>query len=233
MPRPAHALLQPDCPIKPAWAIFDRGWYLHHYADARALCADKEPEAALTYYLQVGARLGHSPSALFDEPYYLERNPDVAALVRAGQYGSGFDHYCQHGWRGVSPHWLFDDALYAELYDDMTLENLELHGCFGRYDHYLKSGQRERRIGQYLFDAPYYRALALACGVREGEIDGPGPYVHYLACLGSGMDELAPSIYFDPGLVCRASPHGEGGDFARALCGGDPSLSHQPGARIV
>ena len=89
MPRPAHELLQPDCPVKPAWAVFDRGWYLHHYADARALCADKEPEAALNYYLRVGARLGHSPSALFDEPYYLERNPDVATLVRAGQYASG------------------------------------------------------------------------------------------------------------------------------------------------
>jgi O-antigen biosynthesis protein len=206
MPRPAHELLQPDCPIKPAWAVFDRGWYLHHFADARALCADKEPEAALDYYLRVGARLGHSPSALFDEPYYLERNPDVAELVRAGRYGSGFDHYCQHGWRGVSPHWLFDDALYAELYDDMALENLELHGCYGRYDHYLKSGQRERRIGQYLFDAPYYRALALAAGVAEGEIDGPGPYVHFLACLGSGMDELAPSIYFDPAWYVEHHP---------------------------
>ena len=206
MPRPAHELLQPDCPVKPAWAVFDRGWYLHHYADARALCADKEPEAALNYYLRVGARLGHSPSALFDEPYYLERNPDVAALVRAGQYASGFDHYCQHGWRSVSPHWLFDDALYAELYDDMTLENLELHGCFGRYDHYLKSGQRERRIGQYLFDAPYYRAGALAAGVTEGEIDGPGPYVHYLSCLGSGTDELAPSIYFDPAWYVEHHP---------------------------
>lgn len=206
MPRPAHELLQPDCPTKPAWAVFERGWYLHHYADARAFCADKAPEATLDYYLRVGARQGHSPSAIFDEPYYLARNPDVAELVRAGHYASGFDHYCQHGWRGVSPHWLFDDALYAELYDDMTLENLELHGCYGRYDHYLKSGQRERRTGQYLFDAPYYRALALAAGVSEGEIDGPGPYVHFLACLGSGMDELAPSIYFDPAWYVERHP---------------------------
>ena len=206
MPRPAHALLQPDCPVKPAWAVFDRGWYLHHYADARAHCADAAPEAALDYYLRVGARLGHSPSPLFDEPYYLACNPDVAALVQAGQYGSGFDHYCLHGWRGVSPHWLFDDTLYAELYEDMTLENLELHGCYGRYDHYLKSGQREQRIGQYLFDAPDYRARALASGVAQSEIDGPGPYAHFLACLGSGRDELAPSIYFDPAWYVEHHP---------------------------
>ncbi|MBU6448371.1 MAG: glycosyltransferase [Rhodospirillales bacterium] len=201
MPRPVHELLSPDCPIKPAWAVFDQGWYLHHYPEAQAA-----PGAALEFYLRVGARQGHSPSAIFDEPYYLARNPDVAELVRAGHYASGFDHYCQYGWRGVSPHWLFDDALYAELYDDMTLENLELHGCYGRYDHYLKSGQRERRIGQYLFDASFYRAQALAAGVAEGEIDGPGPYVHFLACLGSGRDELAPSIYFDPAWYVENHP---------------------------
>ncbi|MBU6425374.1 MAG: glycosyltransferase [Rhodospirillales bacterium] len=206
MPYPARELLSPDCPVKPAWAVFDRGWYLHHFAEARALCADAAPEAALDYYLHTGAQQGHSPSPLFDEPYYLARNPDVAELVRTGHYESGFDHYCQHGWRGVSPHWLFDDTLYAELYEDMTLENLELHGCYGRYDHYLKSGQREQRIGQYLFDASFYRAQALAAGVAEGEIDGPGPYVHFLACLGSGRDELPPSIYFDPAWYVEHHP---------------------------
>ena len=206
MPRPARELLHPDCRLKPAWAVFDRGWYLHHYSEARALCADAAPESALDYYLRVGAGQGHSPSALFDEVYYLNRNPDVAELVREGHYASGFDHYCVHGWRGVSPHWLFDDGLYAELYDDMTLENLELHGCYGRYDHYLKSGQRERRIGQFLFNAPFYRAQALASGVTEGEIDGPGPYAHFLACLGSGRDELPPSIYFDPAWYVAYHP---------------------------
>ncbi|MBU6398261.1 MAG: glycosyltransferase [Rhodospirillales bacterium] len=206
MPRPAQEILQPDCPVKPAWAVFDRGWYLHHYPDARAACEAAAPEAALGYYLRDGARQGHSPSPLFDEVFYLAHNPDVAVLVQEGHYASGFDHYCRHGWRGVSPHWLFDDGLYAELYEDMTLENLELHGCYGRYDHYLKSGQREQRIGQFLFDAPFYRRQALAAGVAEGEIDGPGPYVHFLACLGSGRDELPPSIYFDPAWYVEHHP---------------------------
>ncbi len=116
MPRPAPELLNPACAIKPAWAVFDHGWYLHRHADARTVCAGKPPEAALVYYLRVGARLGHSPNAVFDEVFYLARNPDIAALVRAGKYQSGFDHFCQHGHRGVSPHWLFDDALYADLY---------------------------------------------------------------------------------------------------------------------
>lgn len=221
MPQAAHLLLRTDAKLRPAWAMFDRGWYLHHYPDARALCVDAPEAAALEYYLQVGARLGHSPSPLFDEAYYLASNPDVAALVRAGQYASGFDHYCQHGWRGVSPHWLFDDALYAELYDDMSLENLELHGCCGRYDHYLRSGQREARVGHYLFDAPYYRDQALAASCTIEEIDGPGPYVHFLACLGSGRDELAPSIYFDPAWYVEQHPAAKQailrGDYLAAL----------------
>ncbi|MGP8027225.1 MAG: hypothetical protein ACLPJJ_11000 [Acidocella sp.] len=161
MPRPAHEILRPDSPVKPAWGVFDTGWYLHHYADARAVCADKPAEAALDYYLRIGVRLGHSPNPVFDELYYLARNPDIAELVREGAYASGFDHYCQHGHRGVSPHWLFDDALYADLYEDMTLEILDAHGCYGRYDHYLRSGQRERRMGHFLFDGMFYRERAI------------------------------------------------------------------------
>lgn len=198
MPRPALEILHPACPVKPAWGVFHAAWYLAKYADARAVCAGKGGEAALHYYLRVGARLGHSPSPLFDEIFYLSRNPDIAELVRGGAYASGFDHYCQHGHRGVSPHWLFDDALYGDLYEDMTLENLELHQCYGRYDHYLKSGQRERRLGHYLFDAPYYRAGALAAGIGADEIDALGPYVHFLSRLGAEGEELAPSVYFDP-----------------------------------
>lgn len=206
MPLPAHEILHPACAIKPAWAVFDRNWYLHRHADARVLCQGKPPEAALLYYLRVGARLGHSPSPLFDEQFYLARNPDIAALVRAGNYMSGFDHYCQHGHRGVSPHWLFDDALYAGLYEDMTLEILDQHRCHGRYDHYLKSGQRERRMGQFLFDGPYYRAQAIASGVEAAEIDRHGPYVHFLNHLGSGAEELAPSVYFDPAWYVEHHP---------------------------
>jgi GT2 family glycosyltransferase len=205
MPLPAHEMLSPACPVKPAWAVFDRGWYLRRYADARAICAGKPDEAPLVYYLRVGARLGHSPSALFDEIFYLKRNPDIAELVRGGAYRSGFDHFCQHGHRGVSPHWLFDDELYAALYEDMTLEILEENHCFGRYDHYLKSGQRERRMGQFLFDAMFYRERAIEAGVAAAEIDAVGAYVHFLGRLGV-EEELAPSIYFDPAWYVERHP---------------------------
>jgi GT2 family glycosyltransferase len=206
MPLPALNLLDPSCPIKPAWARFEAGWYLARHADARALCAGKGALAALNYYLRVGARLGHSPSPLFDEEYYLSRNPDIAELVRAGNYASGFDHFCRHGHRGVSPHWLFDDELYENLYEDMTLENLDQHRCYGRYDHYLKSGQREQRMGQFLFDATFYRNAAIEAGVAAEEIDSLGPYVHCLLRLATGEAELPTSIYFDPAWYLNRHP---------------------------
>ncbi|HQT46816.1 MAG: glycosyl transferase family 2 [Acidocella sp. 20-63-7] len=214
MPLPAHHLLNPACALKPAWAIFDPAWYLRHHADARVLCAGKPQDAALLYYLRTGARLGHSPSPLFDELFYLARNPDIAELVRAGAYASGFDHFCQQGHRGVSPHWLFDDELYANLHEDMTLENLDQHACYGRYDHYLKSGQFEQRMGHFLFDSTYYRAQVQETGVPEEALAAIGPYVHYLHRLGSGEEELAPSIYFDPAWYVEHHP-GAKADIAR------------------
>jgi len=193
----AAEFLKSTDPEGPAWARFDGAWYLGRYPQARLACG-ADAGAALAYYLETGAELLHSPSPVFDEAFYLRTNPDVGELVRVGKYRSGFDHFCQFGHRVLSPHWLFDDRLYGRIYDDMTLENLDHHKCFGRYDHYLKSGQFEGRTAQYLFDAAFYTRQAIAAGVGEAEIKAAGAFVHYLYRLQSGMPELQPSIYFDP-----------------------------------
>jgi hypothetical protein len=139
MPLPAALLLQPDCAIKAAWAVFDAVWYLRGYREQLPAIA-YSPASLLDHYLQEGARAGHSPSPYFDERYYLACYPEIAALVQAGHFTSGFDHYCEHGHRvGLNPHWLFDDALYASLYEDMTPETLAAHGLHGNYDHYLRA----------------------------------------------------------------------------------------------
>ncbi len=216
MPRPAAALLDPSCDIKPAWAVFDRGWYLHRYAEARHATAGQPPESVLKYYLQTGAKLGHSPSPLFDEQFYLARNVEVAELVRTGHYESGFDHFCRYGHRALSPHWLFDDFLYASLYEDMSLENLDQHRCFGRYDHWLKSGQRERRMAQFLFDSTFYRARAAEAGITEHELQTTGPYTQFLYRLDSGQPELPSSIYFEPAWYLENTP-GARQDIAAGL----------------
>jgi GT2 family glycosyltransferase len=181
---------------KPAWAIFDAAWYLRSYKTARDECGE-DNHAALAYYVSKGVRLRHSPSPLFDESFYLESNPDILQLIELGQFESGFDHFCRSGHRVLSPHWLFDDQLYGRLYEDMSLENLDLHGCVGRYDHYLKSGQFERRQAHFLFDGTFYRSEAMKAGRPESELESRGPFVHYLYHLAGSEPELSPSIYFD------------------------------------
>jgi GT2 family glycosyltransferase len=199
----ASDLLYAAPATRPAWAVFDADWYLATHAEARIACGN-DANLALDYYLRTGCRLAHSPSPLFDERFYLDQNLDVAALVRAGQYRSGFDHYCQHGHRGLSAHWLFDDALYGRLYIDMTLDNLDAHGCFGRYDHWLKSGQRETRIGHFMFDPNYYRARVIEAGIALEELEQRGPFVHYLYSLYRRDPELACSPYFAPDWYVNA-----------------------------
>ena len=191
MPLPASALLDASCPIKPAWALFDAEWYRKKYAPG-------DPGDMLAVYLQSGCRAGHSPSILFDEQFYLLSNPDVEILVAAGHCRSGFDHFCQYGYRSRSPHWLFDDAHYGDLHDDMTVENLDQHRFYGRYDHYLQTGQREYRSAHPLFDGRFYRTKAIAAGDAADAIDALGAFSHYLARLQTGGPELPPSIYFDP-----------------------------------
>ena len=88
MPRPAHELLNPASPVKPAWAVFDAPWYLRHYADARAMCAGKPPEAALLYYLRVGAswvrRLSCNLYIFFEKRDFVDckRTGGLGVLVR-------------------------------------------------------------------------------------------------------------------------------------------------------
>ena len=193
--------------------MFDADWYVRRYADARAVCGGQGPETVLLYYLRVGARLGHSPNPFFDELYYLGGNPDVAELVRAGRYASGFDHYCQYGHRALSPHWLFNDAFYGDLYEDMTLEMLDAHRFYGRYDHYLRAGQFEGRQGHYLFDGAYYKERAL-----EAATEAVGAYSHYLMRLGV-VEELAPSVYFDPVWYLERHPGAKAEVLRGRFCG--------------
>ncbi|OYV24608.1 MAG: glycosyl transferase family 2, partial [Rhodospirillales bacterium 20-58-10] len=205
--------MPPDA--RPAWALFDAGWYFARYPSARERCADNV-DAGLDDYLNIGAKLGCSPNPLFDEAFYRSQNPDIAELIRAGHYQSGFDHFCQHGHRASSPHWLFDDRLYARLYEDMSIDNLEQHGFMGRYDHYLKSGQFEGRQAHFIFDGFHYKQKAIDAGVDGIELDTLGAYKHFLYRLYSDVTEQPPSIYFDPQWYIETSV-GVRGEIAKGL----------------
>jgi GT2 family glycosyltransferase len=194
----ATTLLDQSCPIKPAWALFDAVWYAKKYRHCLPGDLPRDLQSLLGFYLKTGCRAGHSPSAVFDEPFYLSSNPDIAIMVEAGHYRSGFDHFCQYGHRSLSAHWLFDDEHYGALNDDMTLENLDAHLFHGRYDHYLTKGQHEHRAAHFLFDSLYYQKQAISAGENAADISAQGAFAHYLGRLQAGAPEISSSIYFDP-----------------------------------
>ena len=178
------------------WSIFDRRWYLDHHPDAdrqmQALgIADPEE-----FYYEYGAKLGHSPNMFFDETYYLRTNPDVAASVERGTMRSGFEHYCNDGYRQRSPHWLFSEKFYSVSNPDITRGVLDRHGLLNGYDHYLVLGDRGFRSGHWFFDAAMYH-------VNKAEADRSDPgiggsFMQFLdgGCIAGSLTRV--SWYLDP-----------------------------------
>jgi hypothetical protein len=130
MPHSARELLRLPGRTPIGWATFEPDWYRSTYEEAR----DAAPEEAMRFYLDRGQRLGHAPNRLFDERWYLRRYPDVAEAVRAGDWESGFDHYCRQGFASRSPHWLYDDDLYRERHPDLSDALLTASGFPNRFD---------------------------------------------------------------------------------------------------
>ena len=96
--------------------MFDGSWYRSAYPmvdDLLAACPSEQPEDV--YAAQVRS-LEHSPNPYFSERWYLSKYPSVREAVRAGEYLSGFDHFCRGGQAELSPHWLFDPTYYRDQY---------------------------------------------------------------------------------------------------------------------
>ncbi|MGH7044457.1 MAG: hypothetical protein ACREFY_20325 [Acetobacteraceae bacterium] len=70
-------------------------------------------------------RFRHDPHAMraaFDEAFYLERYPDVAAAVALGGYPSGRDHYVHEGFAERREPFRLDRAWYAAAYPLAAVE---------------------------------------------------------------------------------------------------------------
>jgi O-antigen biosynthesis protein len=187
-----------------AWAVFDAPWYLAAHPDARSELGDADAAAVLRFYLEHGQRRGHSPNIWFDEAWHLKMHPGPAAAVRDGQAESGFDTYCRAGYRFRSPHWLFQERAYRQRYPDLRDEALANDGHANGYDHFLRHGSREGRIGHTLFDPAVYRAQLDVEERREA--DAVGGYRHYLPRIWQRRAEVATSCYFDPAWYLRHYP---------------------------
>jgi O-antigen biosynthesis protein len=192
----ARATLKLPGQTNTAWAVFDAAWYLATYPDVRAEIGNTDDATVLAIYLDRGQNHGHSPNIYFDEAWYLNSYPGAAAAVREGHAQSGFDAYCQTGRWLRSPHWLFNERQYRQRYRDLDDEILLADDNANGYDHYLRHGNREGRIGHPLFDPSVYRAQL--CPAEMAEAEWLGTFLHYLRRVATGKPEIRTSLYFDP-----------------------------------
>ncbi|MGF1458155.1 MAG: cadherin-like domain-containing protein [Leptolyngbyaceae cyanobacterium] len=121
---------------------------------------------------------------LYDEYFYLNQNPDVAALV-GSTFSSGYDHFVQFGqFEGRSPSVLYNEAFYLQ---DPDFRAAVLGGGFSSgLQHYLTFGHRENRDPSQFFDASDYllNNSDVAGAVGRGEL--ASGFQHYIL---SGVDE--------------------------------------------
>ena len=96
------------------WRSFDPGWYRTMYPmvdDLLSAAPSLRPEDIYAEHVKA---LQHAPNPYFSEIWYLSKYPSVRASVLAGEFRSGFDHFCRGGYAELAPHWLFDPAYYRE-----------------------------------------------------------------------------------------------------------------------
>ncbi len=185
------------------WAVFDPDWYLRTYPEAAA-ATNGDPHAVMEYYLRNGQRLGHSPNLMFDEQWHRLTYPQIADRMADGHCQSAFDAYCRRGALDRSAHWLFDELAYREHYPDLTNDVFAAAQICNGYDHYLRHGAEEGRVGHRLFDPSTYLShvdLADRAAIRRG-----GVFQHYLNRTESGEPELRTSLYFDPDWYVQRYP---------------------------
>jgi SAM-dependent methyltransferase len=148
-----------------AW--FDEVWYLEAYPDVPAAVREGKVRSSIDHYLKYGSKEGRLPlpppkaviaAATFDNGWYLQVYPDVAAAVREGIVGSGYDHWRHSGkaeGRIPPPGFVedepelpdvpFDADWYVAAYPDVA-RAIEHRYVRSALDHYLRYGREEGRL---------------------------------------------------------------------------------------
>lgn len=120
------------------------------------------------------------PTNLFDESWYLARNPDVAAAIEAGLISSALDHFNLYGKfenRAAGP--LFNPSDYLAANPDVA-EAVQA-GLISAYDHFMQYGASESRSPLSLFDPEFYLAQNpdVAAAVEAGLITATEHFLLY------------------------------------------------------
>ncbi|TXN00793.1 hypothetical protein FV242_20845 [Methylobacterium sp. WL64] len=173
--------------------LFDADWYRE--TQAPGVAADQ----AVRHYLQEGGARGLSPGPLFDGPWYLANNPDVAAaglnpLLHFLDSGRAEGRpICPVADPEVVARIAGSDLFNAEWYSATQAPGV-VPGHAAR--HYLQEGAARGLSPGPLFDGPWY--LRTSTDVADA---GQNPLLHY---LNDGRAEGRPICPFaDPEALAR------------------------------
>ena len=146
---------------------------------------------------------------LFDESYYLGRNPDVAAGVANGAIASGFSHFEIFGSvEGRNPSAFFDTQYYLAQNPDAAASVASFD--FTAIEHFIEFGQFQSRVTTPFFDRNFYRQNNpdVANAVDRDFITGE--FEHFVK---SGASEgRSPNLFLDTNYYLKTY-----GDVANAV----------------
>ncbi len=195
MTDPGPLRLDPPGEGAPLWRSFDHQWYACAYLGGPDTARD--PAEVQRHYHEAGAALGHAPNRWFDETWYRQRHPDIAAAIADGRLRSGFEHYCRDGYRGRSPHWLFDSGIYLGP-GGLDPVDVGAEDCVNLYGHFLRHGAKLGRQPHMLFDHALYRAgLAHEPGALHA-IAAVGAWHHFIDRVWFEQRDAVTTAWFDP-----------------------------------
>ncbi len=149
---------------------------------------------------------------LFDESFYLAKNPDVAARIANGAIASGFSHFQVFGEvEGRDPSAFFDTSYYLGQNPDAAASVASFE--FTAIEHFLEFGQFQGRVTTEFFDRNFYRqnnpdvAKAVDIDLLTGEFE------HFVK---SGASEgRSPDLLLDTNYYLNTNP-----DVANAVAQG-------------
>lgn len=180
----------------PLWAEIDEIWYYGQRPGLREEVFTQGYTDLSLYHEAVGAAAGLSPNPYFDEIWYRAKYPDVRDAIMRGDFFSGFEHYCQEGFRIRSPHWLFSEEQYRWSYAGYDDAWLEAHGYPNGYAHFLSNSGSLSLSGSPFFDPLLSREWFRAHS--SGELAGQHPYFSILNPSVNSSCEPRISWFFDP-----------------------------------
>lgn len=140
----------------------------------------------------------------FDEQTYLLFNPDVAAVVKAGAYATGHDHWTQYGYseKGRLEVNLVDEAFYLRENPDVAAV-VQSGGFASGRQHWEMYGRLEGRSPSMFFDASYYLSKYQDLGAVFGN-DAKAALSHW---LNFGIHEgRSASPYLNVAAYIAANP---------------------------